>query len=687
MTRFRTVAVLGLTLGLVLLPGSGARARDWYVSGGGDQFRSGYNPEERPPYFATGNPVDQPNPEWVTKLSDLPSGLFPMGGPIVAEGKVFIGGGSTNAIWALDQATGVPVWAFQPDPRGSRTMPGDGYAGNYPATNAPWYNDGILYVSFSNGTVYALHASNGRKLWRFEIPPPGGPREVTDHVLPSNVKWDFSNPDHRANPLRAEVAPYTGDYPKLHAVVGYCDGKVHLDTLDSRMYVLDAANGSIIWHRYVGAPDWPGEFVWPEAERGGITPESGRSTRRFEADPGTGCLDQYMFVVSEDGFVKLFDKDTGEFLGAYDAFHDGDLGFAHDIGAGLADPESRDLVVNTLSNRMIRVNVPQMTPQWAHTEDAGQLSLCLNRADRDTCEVVPTTQDVEIDGPIGGAVFGGNLSLDYEHRVIANANQDGHLYLFEDIDVEGQNPTLLARIANQDNPFSKTDPPSDSLSYYLPRGKGGPWDQRTSVLSSSVMGGGVVYWNATWEHAIYGAQYLDASGQVLDEPRTVFRYEVNWDDTFQYPPFGDTFAEPIIDIDLLTWGSPALVDGHLYTQANDGSIYSFNLMQPVGETRRNLAVLGSGLVPFIPTWQDPRGTFDRVWTSADWYKNQVAPEGFNLPTPAVALPVGVPLIGLGVWFWLRRRTRGGPGGNPPRRDGTIRRIGPSRIGNRSYWWP
>ncbi|MGH2651687.1 MAG: PQQ-binding-like beta-propeller repeat protein, partial [Actinomycetota bacterium] len=489
-------------------------------------------------------------------------------------------------------------------PRGGRYVKGDGYSGNYPATNAPWYNDGVLYASFSNGTVYALAASNGRKLWRFEVPAPGAPGEVSDHVLDPKVEWDFENPEHRANPLRAEVAPYTGDYGKFHSVVGYCDGKIHVDTLDSRMYVLDAATGRIIWHRYVGAPDWPGEFVWPEEETGGITPASGRSTRRFEADPGTGCLDGRMFVNSEDGYVKLFDADTGRFLGAYDAFHDGDLGFAHDVGAGLADPVSRDIIVNTLSNRMIRIRVPDMEPVWAHTEDAGQLSLCLNRITRTGCEVIPTTQDVEQDGPIGGAVFGGNLSIDYEHRVIANANQDGHLYLWRDIDVEGENPTLIQAIANGPNPLAKANPAKDSLSYYLPLGEGGPWERRTSVLSSSVMGGGVVYWNASWEHAIYGAQYLDASGAILDEPEIVFRYEVTWDDTFPYPPFGDTYEEPIIDIDLLTWGSPALVDGHLYAQANDGAIYAFNLQQPVAETNRNLVILGSGVVPFIPDWED-----------------------------------------------------------------------------------
>ncbi|MGH2739271.1 MAG: PQQ-binding-like beta-propeller repeat protein [Actinomycetota bacterium] len=657
MNRVKACGVVAGTVVLLVASMGPVRARDWYVAGGGDNFRSGYNSEEKPPYFVrSGKGAIQPKPEWITKFSDLPSGVFPMGGLIVAEGKVIFGGGSTNSIVALNQETGLPEWRFQPDPRGSRFNPGDGYSGNYPATNAPWYNDGVVYGTFSNGTLYALSASSGQKIWRWEVPAPGAPGEVTDHVLDAEVEWDYTNPDHAANPLRAEVAPFTGDYPKFNSAVSYCDDQVFVMTLDSRVFAVDATSGRTQWHRYVGAPDWPGEFVWPEFEKGGIVPSSGRSTRRFEAQAGAGCLGEHLFVPVEDGFVKLLDKDTGRFLGAYNALHAGDLGFAHDIGAGLADPESGDIIVNTLSNRMIRLSVPGLEPRWRHTEDAGQLSLCLNRTDRSTCTVIPTSQDVQIDGPIGGSVFGGNLVIDYEHRVIGNPNEDGHLYIWDDIDVEGQNPNLIARIANGDNPLAVENPDPDSLSYYLPRGQGGPWEQRTTVLSSAVAGGGVIYYNATWEHAIYGVQYLDAkTDEVLAEPKVVFRYEAFWDDTFPYPPFGDTFDEPIIDIDLLTMGSPALVDGHLYTQINDGSIYSFDLEQPVAETQRNLAVLGSGLVPFIPTWDDPRGAFDRIWTPADWYKNQIGPKSFRLPTPAMAIPFGTPLLGLGVWLYLRRR--------------------------------
>jgi outer membrane protein assembly factor BamB len=643
-----------MALSFATLPGTPSSA-DWPVAGGGDEFRTGYARGEQPPYFA-GRGVSQPKPEWVTKLSDFPSGIFPMGGAVVAEGLVMVGGAATNTFLALDQDTGLPVWRFSPDPRGSKYAPGDGYSGAYPATNAPWYQDGFVYVTFSNGVLYKLDASTGERVWRWEVPAAGAPGEVKDHVLPAAEEWDYHNPEHNAFPLRAEVRPFTGDYPKFHSAVNFCDGKVVVETMDARVYVVNASTGRTIWHRYVGAPDWPGEFVFPEFERGGIVPASGRSTRRFEAQPGAGCFGQYVFVPVEDGFVKVFKSETGLFVGRYDGHHEGDLGWAHDAAAGLLDPRTKDLVFNFLNNRMIRINVPQLEPRWRHIEDSGQLSLCVNQADRETCTVVPTSEGRHQDGPIGGAVFGGQLALDPVKRIIANPNQDGHLYLWSNIDTVGQNPTLIARVPTRKNPYSKPNPRKDSINYYVPRdGKEGPWEHRTAVLSAPVMAGGVVYFPASWEHAIYGVKYLE-NGRIMAEPEVVFRYEVKWDPEFMYPPFGDTYKRPIVDIDLLTMGSMAVSDGHLYLGANDGSIYSFDLQQPTANTQRNLAILGSGLVPFIPTWDDPRGVFDRIWTPAEWYKNQDNPnEGWRLPTPGQIIPLGLPVAAFGLW--ARRRSR------------------------------
>jgi outer membrane protein assembly factor BamB len=684
MRRFLAATGLAFVLAALLLPGT-AHARDWPVVGGGDEFRSGFNSSEKAPYFVRGGADLQAKPEWTTKISDLPSGVFIMGGTMVADGKVFVTGASTNTILALDQKTGMPVWRFSPDPRGSKFMPGDGYAGAYTATNAPRWVNGVVYATFTNGVLYALDGDTGHKLWRWEVPGLGGPKEVTDHTLPANVTWDYFNPAHQQMPLRREVAPFTGDYPKFHSVVDECNGRVHVETLDGRLFSINGSTGQTIWHRYAGAPDWPGEFNFPDNEVGGLVPNLGRPTRRFEARPGPGCLGKYLFLPTEDGYVKLFDERSGAFIRAYDFFHAGDLGFVHDSGAGLAIPphtkanagSNPDLVINSVNNRMVRINVPDMTAQWTHNEgNTGQLSLCVDRADRSTCSVVPTTQNARSDGPIGGAVFGGNLSVDYNAGVIANANQDGHLYMWKNVDVAGQDPELIPNpdgsgvgtLSNAPNAMSVPNPSPHGVEYYIPRdGKNGPWLNRTSVLSSSVMAGGVVYWNATWEHAMYGAQYLDANGNVLAEPKVVFRYELKRDADFKYPPFGDTYKEDIVDLDRLFAGSPSIADGHLYTTSFDGTVYAFNLQSPVSRTQKNLAILGSGLVPLLPAYTQPNGTFDRVWTDADWYKNQDrinANPDYRLPSGLV--PFGIPagITGLLLARHYRRRPRPAKGRKP-----------------------
>lgn len=243
----RVLATVALA-GLAAMSLSGSAGAGTWPNLGGDRNHTGFNPNELPPYFAD-SPVTQPKPEWITKLSDLPSGVFLSGAPVVAEGLVIVGGGATNSVVALDQESGLPVWRFAPDPRGSRHFPGDGSAGAYPASNGTAYDAGTLYATFTNGTMYALDASAGEKRWRWEVPVAGAPGEVTDHILPRRIEWDFENPDHTEFPLRAETRPFTGDYPKLVAPVAFCEGTVYVETVDSRVFAVNASSGATVWHR------------------------------------------------------------------------------------------------------------------------------------------------------------------------------------------------------------------------------------------------------------------------------------------------------------------------------------------------------------------------------------------------------------------------------------------------------
>jgi hypothetical protein len=204
-------------------------------------------------------------------------------------------------------------------------------------------------------------------------------------------------------------------------------------------------------------------------------------------------------------------------------------------------------------------------------------------------------------------------------------------------------PCLLQRIGVQPN--------KDPQTPYTRRGEGGPWDYNQNALSGTVLGGNVLY-VPTWDNRITGYDVRSVRGGGT--PNKIWQYQINWDTTFKYPPFGDTYAKPFADIDNKIFSSPALLNGHLYLAANDGRVYAFNLMHKV-KTVKNLVILGSGMVPFIPKWKDKLGTFDRVWTPADWYKNQVPPAGWRLPKSAGMFGAGTLVLANVVLLWWYSR--------------------------------
>jgi outer membrane protein assembly factor BamB len=238
------------------------------------------------------------------------------------------------------------------------------------------------------------------------------------------------------------------------------------------------------------------------------------------------------------------------------------------------------------------------------------------------------------------------------HPILYAGAQDGRLYVL-DINKAGSSagclrpddgaaaPCLLARIAVQPN--------TDSETPYTRRGLGGPWDNDEQALAGITLGGHVVY-VPTWDNKITGFDVRQPNN-----PKRVWEYEVKWDTTFKYPPFGDTYKTAFADIDNKIFSAPALVGGHLYLSANDGRVYAFNLHKKV-KTVRNLVILGSGMVPFIPKWEDPLGAFDRVWTPQDWYKNQVPPAGYRLPRSAgVFGAASLLIVNLVLLWWYMRR--------------------------------
>jgi len=135
-----------------------------------------------------------------------------MGTPVVAEiggRRLLIAGGADGWVYAMDVATGAPVWEFELSKRGINTTPvvvGDTVylthseenidsramgrvvaingvgSGNITATNELWrvdglgigfasplYHDGVLYVVDNSSTLIALNADTGAELWTLDV--------------------------------------------------------------------------------------------------------------------------------------------------------------------------------------------------------------------------------------------------------------------------------------------------------------------------------------------------------------------------------------------------------------------------------------------------------------------------------------------------------------------------------------
>jgi outer membrane protein assembly factor BamB len=667
-----------IALAGLLAPDVGARSASkwqpntttkWNVGFGGDAFETGYNPTEKPPPFINGghlasNDSDGPWLEWVSKISELPSGVFPESGLAVVDGIIYVSGAATNSFLALDAKTGLPVWRFSPDQRT------DGSTASYPAANGPAVVNGVVYMPFSNGWVYALNAKTGKKIWSYQAKdgwqgkpptiPPGNTRCVNDRCALGNDQFDPSRP--------------AVTYTKINGALTYCDGTVAFQTLSGWAYGVDARTGKLRWKHYADGPKFPGELTWWEYPQGGAlsagAESAGGSTRRFEAVPGPACTNGEVMVPGSDGIARFFDSVKGTPLKPFDRIegdppHNAcqDAGWNCDIAINMTIPPlgtagGGDYLLTTLDSRIIRVDWQTHEAVWKRTYDA---PLPLELEVGNSSSFLLTLPHENEPGFITEAVVGGNMALDPDIKgkgadpILYAMSQDGRLYVLainrngdtaagclrQENAEGGHGPCLLARVGVGQNKEPETP--------YTRRGEGGPWDFNQHALSGNVLGGNVLY-VATWDNKMTAFDVRNPAS-----PKKVWVHEIKWDTKFKYPPFGEQYKEPYVDIDNKIFSAPALVGGHLYFAANDGSVYAFNLQKKV-KTVRNLVILGSGMVPFIPQWEDRLGAFDRVWTPAEWYKNQVPPAGYRLPKSAGLLGAGALLLGNVVllWWYARR---------------------------------
>jgi outer membrane protein assembly factor BamB len=153
--------------------------------------------------------------------------------PVVADGTVYIGD-SGGTLRALDAATGRRLWAYR--------FPWDG---NASSTLAPVVADGTVYIGGVDGTLHAVDAATGRRRWTH--PSQSGsmvstPAAVADGtVYYSGGRGGLDAVDAASGKRRWSASEYEWSAPVV------ADGTVFLHEFMGDLFALDATNGKRRW--------------------------------------------------------------------------------------------------------------------------------------------------------------------------------------------------------------------------------------------------------------------------------------------------------------------------------------------------------------------------------------------------------------------------------------------------------
>jgi outer membrane protein assembly factor BamB len=200
--------------------------------------------------------------------------------PVVADGVVFIGGGSQrNAyitqqfqkVYALNAMTGAKIWNFT--------------TGNY-VYSSPAVADGVVYVGSLDSKVYALNAVTGAKIWDFT---------TGDYVSSSPAVADgvvyVGSYDDKVYALNAETGAQIWDFTTGSVVSSspaVANGIVYVGSYDNNVYALNAETGAQIWEFTAGG----GVYSSPAVANGVVYVGSGdRNVYALNAKTGSKIWD------------------------------------------------------------------------------------------------------------------------------------------------------------------------------------------------------------------------------------------------------------------------------------------------------------------------------------------------------------------------------------------------------------
>jgi outer membrane protein assembly factor BamB len=151
----------------------------------------------------------------------------------VANGVVYVGS-SDGSVYALNASTGAKLWSY--------------LTGLYPIRSSPAVANGVVYVGSYDGNVYALSASTGAKLWSYTT----GTQVQTSPAVANGVVY-FGSGGYGVGTVYALNAS-TGAKLWSYATGGFvysspavANGVVYIGSEDFNVYALNASTGAKLW--------------------------------------------------------------------------------------------------------------------------------------------------------------------------------------------------------------------------------------------------------------------------------------------------------------------------------------------------------------------------------------------------------------------------------------------------------
>ncbi len=212
-----------------------------------------------------GYTLDSTGPMTNNTLWTHPLNGFVTSAPTVVNGVAYIGLG--DGLYAFNAYTGSQIWRYQDPQLLYSPYNGGTYYTDYPAFYQCCVANGVIYTGSYDGSLYAIDASTGTKLWSF--PTSGG---------------------------AGYESPYAGDVGEAPCVVG---NVVYFAAGNGYAYALNTATHAQIWSVEV-----PGSYV-----SGGIV--------TVTAPSSPTVVGGVLYIGSAGGALDAFDASSGALLWSY----------------------------------------------------------------------------------------------------------------------------------------------------------------------------------------------------------------------------------------------------------------------------------------------------------------------------------------------------------------------------------